>query len=181
MKRVSKRKTITKRSRNKRFSVDVLVNGALQQGEWRDYYTEGTTIGDLLETIVATYDLDEFVAERLEMSYISHTRGGASKRVLLKAEDLIEGMRTDADGAQVPLVLSDLEMHVGMEQGNEVDKDVTCNSQFMLAVIPNIGVAMRAKYHWIPAADKLYLVMDNAGGAWDKRCQGGVHAHPWGF
>jgi hypothetical protein len=164
MKRVSKRKTITKRSRNKRFSVDVLVNGALQQGEWRDYYTAGATIGELLETIVETFDLDEFVAERLEMSYVSHTRGGTSKRVLLKAADLIEGMRTDADGAQVPLLLEDLELHVGMQQGDEVDEDVTCDSHFMLEVIPSIGVAMRAKYHWLPATTRLHLVMDNAGG-----------------
>jgi len=165
MKRVSKRKTIQKRSRNKRFSVDVLVNEALQKGKWRDFYTEGSTIGELLEITVETYDLEEFVAERLEMSYISHTGGGASKRVLLKAADLIEGTRRiEADGAEVPLLLRNLELHVGMQQGDVVDQDVTCDSQFMLDVIPSIGAAMRAKYRWLPATDKLYLVMDNAGG-----------------
>lgn len=114
MKRMSKRKPITKRSRNKHFSVDVLVNEALQKGEWRDFYTEGSTIGDLLEITVKTCDLEEFVAEQLELSYISHTMGGASKRVLLKATDLIEGMRIDADGTQVSLWLLDLELHIRM-------------------------------------------------------------------
>ena len=164
MKRVSMQKTLERGSRNQRFSFDVLVNEALQKGKWRDFYTEGSTIGELLEITAYTYELDDFVAERLEMSYISQTGGGTRKRVSLKAADLIESLRKYVDGAEVPLSVSDLELHVVMQRGDVVEQDVTCDSKFMLDKVRSIGAAMRAKYHWIPETDKLYLVMDNAGG-----------------
>jgi len=61
------------------------------------------------------------------------------------AADLIESIRKDADGAEVPLSLLDLELHAGMQQGDEVDQDVTCDSQFMLDVIPSIGAAVQGE------------------------------------
>jgi hypothetical protein len=45
-----------------------------------------------------------------------------------------------------------------------VDEDITCNSEFMLDIMPRIGMEIREKYHWVPRGESVYLVMDNAGG-----------------
>ena len=56
------------------------------------------------------------------------------------------------------------EAQVMMKKGDEVDKDVTCDSAFMLDTTPNVVKAMQKKFHWIPQTEKTHSVMDNAGG-----------------
>jgi hypothetical protein len=51
-----------------------------------------------------------------------------------------------------------------MQPGDIVDEDITCNSEFMLDIMPRIGMEIREKYHWVPRGESVYLVMDNAGG-----------------
>jgi hypothetical protein len=49
--------------------------------------------------------------------------------------------------------------------GEWYEREVNCDSEFMLKRIPLVGAAMREKYHWVPMETPLYyLVMDNAGG-----------------
>ena len=73
-------------------------------------------------------------------------------------------MRTKQNGEQTPISLDDITMQVMIRSGDVVDEDVSCDSAFMLECIPKVGAALRRAFHWVPATDKIYLCMDNAGG-----------------
>jgi hypothetical protein len=45
-----------------------------------------------------------------------------------------------------------------------VEREVTCNSAFMLANLPVIAAKICEQTSWIPIEQPIYLVMDNAGG-----------------
>ena len=47
-------------------------------------------------------------------------------------------MMTTETGEQVPLTIDNIKLQVMMKRGDEVDKDATCDSAFMLDTIPNI-------------------------------------------
>ena len=174
MKRVSEQKKVTKGSRNNWFSIDIHINDELNQGRWRTILSnivednEDVTVRYSLDLLIDMYDLDDFVAKRLQFYYVTHT--GAQKKNkkfvdLNDDQDLNElGRFTDSDGTQKDLTLEDIQLCVKLEKGDEVDEDVSCDSTFMLKWIPEVAKAMREVYHWIPVTEKLYLVMDNAGG-----------------
>ena len=42
--------------------------------------------------------------------------------------------------------------------------DITCNSEFIEEVMPDVGKAIREAYHWVEPDIPIYLYMDNAGG-----------------
>ena len=74
------------------------------------------------------------------------------------------GFLTTNEGNQVEVTMDDLQLFVQHERGDVVDEDVTCDSKFMEEKIPIIGEKLRAAYHWVPATQKIFLFMDNAGG-----------------
>ncbi len=45
-----------------------------------------------------------------------------------------------------------------------IQGDTSCNSEFMLGVMPRIGAAIHEKITWVLETKMIYLVMDNAGG-----------------
>ena len=74
LERVSRRKTLQRASRNKRFSIDVLVVEAIIKGDWKHQLViPGMTIDELLESIKTQYDLDEYVSDRLVIGYETYT------------------------------------------------------------------------------------------------------------
>ena len=170
LERVSRQKTVTRASRNSRFSVDVLVNQALVDGAWKDIVREEencTTVLDLKEKVSDMYDLDEYVASRLTFSYHTYVGANRTKKIIdlddgKRFEEL--GMRTKENGEQVPILLHDIVMQVMIRSGDVVEEDVSCDSAFMLECIPKVGAALRASFHWVPEGEKIYLSMDNAGG-----------------
>ena len=52
----------------------------------------------------------------------------------------------------------------GNKTGDERDVDISCDSDYMLRVMPRVGEAIRAAYHWVDDSDPIYLFLDNAGG-----------------
>jgi hypothetical protein len=165
--RVSQQKIISRSSRNKRFSVDVLVVEAIARGEWREQLiTPGMLVDDLLESMKTQYDLDEYVSDRLVIGYHTHTAGGAKKWKTLGVADSLDelGIRTTGTGEQAPVLLTDLELFVQQRRGDEVEEDCSCDSLFMLNIIPRIGQRLRDSFHWVAPNEKIYLFMDNAGG-----------------
>jgi hypothetical protein len=62
------------------------------------------------------------------------------------------------------LEIGDILLFVERRKGDKVEKDTTCDSQFMLKHMRQVGMAMRGAYHWVPFETPLYLVMDNMGG-----------------
>ena len=166
LKRISERKPAAKTSRNKRFSIDVMVNEDIIKGGWKRLIVDGMTSSELLQAIAGHYDLDEFVSERLQLLYNTYTQGGNKKIQVVTAEQRIGelGFRTNEDGEQIQIVLDDLEVFVAIQRGDMLDEDCTCDSRFMLQTIPEVGQAMRESFHWVPLDESIYLFMDNAGG-----------------
>ena len=99
---------------------------------------------------------------------MTHTSETNKKQFVdIKNEQRLDtlGMFTDSKDNHVNVVaLEIIEICVKLRKGDEVEEDCSCNSKFMLEWMPKVGQAMRDTYHWIPNSEKLYLVMDNAGG-----------------
>ncbi|KAG7370138.1 hypothetical protein IV203_027884 [Nitzschia inconspicua] len=165
--RVSRTKILARASRNTRYSVDVDNLQAIKSGEWIQLLvTEGMTAEALLEEIKTHYDLDEYVSDRLVIGYYTYTRQGVKARKELHPIDIVNelGMRTYEGGVQVVIHLQDLEVFVQQEAGDKVEEDISCDSDFMLRKIPEIGAGLRSAYHWLRRDETIYLIMDNAGG-----------------
>ena len=83
MKRVSKMMTAQRRSYKTIFTVDVHVNDAWQEGSiWRELIADSHSIEDVLNLIKSTYDLDEYVADRLSIRFKSITKGGTNSIIV---------------------------------------------------------------------------------------------------
>ncbi len=101
----------------------------------------------------------------MELSFFTYTGAGKAKRKVLEDfADVVGADRRDEDGELTCVSIKDVELHVRMEKDDVVEEDISCDSSFMVKVVPEIAQAMRRKYHWVPREEKLYLVMDNAGG-----------------
>jgi hypothetical protein len=146
----------------------VVVVESIARGDWRhQLVTPGMSIGDLLETIKTRhYDLDEYVCNQLIIGYYTFTTSGTKKwrdlGLVVIIDDL--GIWTNSAGEQVPILLTDLELFVQQRSGDVIEEDCSCDSSFMLEIITKIGRSIRESFHWIPANEKIYLLMDNAGG-----------------
>ena len=116
------------------------------------------------------------MSERLKFYYVSHRRGSLKQqKVVLKPTDLISNMkRLGENGNKCAVDLDDIIIGVSYRRIYESDKDVRCNSQYMIEVMSNFGQMMREAYHWIAKDTKnassdwvgghpIYFVMDNMG------------------
>ena len=45
-----------------------------------------------------------------------------------------------------------------------IEKDMSCNSIYMLDMINRVGKVLREKMWWVKIEDEIFLIMDNAGG-----------------
>ena len=43
-------------------------------------------------------------------------------------------------------------------------KDTTCDTEFMLNIVDEMGKAIRSAFHSVPTSQTIHLFMDNAGG-----------------
>ena len=61
--------------------------------------------------------------------------------------------------------MDDLEPRVEIQKVDEVEKDVSCDSNFILGIMDELGNATQTTYHSIGVAEEeiFYLAMDNAG------------------
>jgi hypothetical protein len=71
---------------------------------------------------------------------------------------------TEDNGTVRQLTIEDLSLYQKLAAGTVLQDDTSCDSKFMLGVMPRIGAAIREKMPWVPEAETIYLVMDNAGG-----------------
>ncbi len=56
--------------------------------------------------------------------------------------------------------------------GSMIEREVNCNSQFMLQILPQIANEMRQHLHLIPCQERIYLVMENFRGCGRKARDG---------
>ena len=69
------------------------------------------------------------------------------------------------DFTKRPLTIDDLMLHVRIEKGTPVERDCSCDSDFMIKNIHELGKSVRHAYINVAGKNKpIVLVMDNAGG-----------------
>jgi hypothetical protein len=73
-------------------------------------------------------------------------------------------IRSTRHGPTRKLTSDDITIHVRVDSGTESERDVNCDSSFMLDNIHEIGQAIRSKMDFVPIWEKIHLFIDNAGG-----------------
>ena len=79
-----------------------------------------------------------------------YTTRGNQKRVVMTNQDVIEDHEiVEEDGeTSSPLTIDKLELSVAIRNGDKVDEDCTCDSEFMLETMPEVGQRLRECYSW---------------------------------
>ena len=72
--------------------------------------------------------------------------------------------RTKQGGPLRKIKLDDLTLHIRVERGSVTEKDVNCDTAFMMDSIDEIRSSIQDKMKWVPKADPIHLFIDNAGG-----------------
>ena len=180
MKRVSE-KVITKRQTyNQNFVTSYEMNHRLKGGEWKSLYVKniGMTIDDFISVIQDTYAIDDDVAADLVFCYnslsVPKNTAKEAKSKLVKLSQGTHGsilknrtvryISEDGSVHERPLKMNDLQLKVNPQKGRSIEKDITCDSSFMINNIRDIGSAIRKNYSFLPNDHTVYLFMDNAGG-----------------
>jgi hypothetical protein len=65
---------------------------------------------------------------------------------------------------EIQLTIDNIELSCFLHPGTVVEREITCNSAFMLENLPLIATETHLKLHWISPKESLYLVIDNARG-----------------
>jgi hypothetical protein len=115
--------------------------------------------GDLKESIADIYDLDEDTEERLVLQYHLPVGNQGKTQCNYITSDSIRLTRESIERFQYKLM-------VRFEKGDERTVDCSCDSDFMLKMMPQVGNAIRQRYRENGVSDdvEIILVMDNAGG-----------------
>ena len=71
---------------------------------------------------------------------------------------------SDTEIGERRVKLSDMNLKVNPQKGRLIEKDVSCDSHFMMETIREIGTSIRSNYSFLPVSHPVYLFMDNAGG-----------------
>jgi len=124
------------------------------------------TIAELSQLIVDHYELGEDIAETLCFRYATHVGDDRRReyRTLLENDTIENKMFINEHGNEQELTINFVEISSYLPAGSIVEKEVTCDSAFMLANLPIIAAEIREAMPWVPNEQAIYLVMDNAGG-----------------
>ena len=167
--RISEPYQVKKTSYRQTISFDRVVNQALKDGEWRGLFQniDITTwnIGEMTNAIIDYYELQNDLQGELVFRFNSYKTSG---KVEMLTTDCTKRLSTynrrTLDGSMLPAHLEVVELHIKMIKGSFIEKDCSCDSDFMLRTLPQVGQKIRQAYHWLPADESIYLQMDNAGG-----------------
>jgi hypothetical protein len=115
------------------------------------------------------YELADEVATRLVLSYCRYSRTGKTKKIIRIRQNNDESVLTNRrirlkNGTIRALTIDDLDLHVEHKKGDMVQRDITCNTAFMLDVMEELGRRIRNSFHWVHIDTPVYLFVDNAGG-----------------
>ena len=178
MKRVSKRCQTKRQTYNQNFVSSYEINHRLKGGEWKSLYVKyiGMTIDDYISIIQDTYSIDDDIADDMVFCYksLTVTKKNEIKPKLVKLSQHSRGsvlenrkIKYKAENGSVQerqLKLNDLELRVNPQKGKYIEKDITCDSSFMMDNIRDIGKSIRETHSFLPNDHPVYLFMDNAGG-----------------
>jgi hypothetical protein len=164
--RISKSKEIKQTSYRQMFVIDRNVNDALRNGAWRELFgpvSTTLTIGAMVETIIAAYDLDDELQGELVFRY-SNYNATVTIDYRQPNRTLDSYKKRTVEGTILPVQLEDLNLYMQMIPGRFIEEDCSCDSTFMRNTIPTVGERIREAFHWLPQSETIYLQMDNAGG-----------------
>ena len=170
LKRVSEVIPSAKTSFNQKFSDEYEIHHALKVGDWKNLFLDTDIahleVDELIERICEFYNIDEKVQEHLTFTYNSHSSTGKTKKVVhLYDGPLLDGrIYVDSNGVHHPLFIDQIRLEKCVPAKSPIHHDVSCDSKFMLSNVDLIGKAIRSAYHFVDAAEIIYLVLDNAGG-----------------
>ena len=145
------------------------MNHALKRNEWWDIFgpydnLQNTLVHEALDLICDTYEID--LGCEICFSYKTYTTCGKSyKWIRLTANDrfLLKDKNIRCKNQESkPLELKDLLLHCVIHKGITMIRDTTCDSEYMLKHIQEIGRAIRQKLDWIEMNIPIFLIMDNA-------------------
>jgi hypothetical protein len=181
LKRVAYEETSKCRTYKTSFNDDTRINAEIER-TWRAHLEEeydgdyrGAAVGDFLATLVDKFEFrDADVETGLCLWYDSFTNGTTKKRVVCKSDQAFSSLRIKDKGSyrSRPVTLADLHLAVSVPKGSKTWKDTTCDSDFMLDSMDEIGQAIRDSFEEKRGLtrnergkypDRVYLIMDNAG------------------
>ena len=169
---ISDKKAWKKTSYNQRFMDNSINNYNLMEkiGGWKERVHDNTlNFSGISHHLDKYYHLYNFVSGRIIFMDKSYgERGGDKKSNFFSGDSRIRDhwVKENRFKMRLELTLVDLDMQVKMKKGDEGEKDISCDSKFMLGIMDELGNATRNTYHSIRVADEeiIYLVMDNEGG-----------------
>ena len=178
LKRISEQVVRASQSYNQNFTSNYIINHKLKHHEWRKLYPKDTEISvyDLLTIIKETYNLDDDVGDDLVLVYYSRKmQKGEIKPKFVKISPKddngpvlknrkIRYEKSDGTIGRWNLKLNDLILKVNPQVGSIQEKDLTCDSKFMMEHIHEIGKSIRQAHSFLLENTPIYLFMDNAGG-----------------
>ena len=180
LKRVSEQVLQKRASYHQNFVPKFEINHMLRNKHWKHLYPkDGTdlTAARFLSLIADEYDLADDIASDLVLTYDTFSQSRKTKvfkkkmmKLTLDNHNPVLGNKkikykiTDEILGERKLKLSDMVLKVNPKKGKLVEKDITCDSQFMMSHIRDIGRAIRSTYSFLPATHPIFLFMDNAGG-----------------
>jgi hypothetical protein len=179
LKRVSKSFKTNRVSYNQQFSDNYHIYHLIQKGEWRDHIMDDdVTLQEIQDCLYLNYGLNRKVSSNIVCTYHTwvpnrDTQDGVktSKKIIVRIDDdnndkILDGkkIRSEENGVLRPITFNDITLHVCIPWNTCVERDVNCDSQFMIDCIDEISASIQNAYHFIPETEKIYLFMDNAGG-----------------
>ena len=110
---------------------------------------------EALKFIKSSYDLDTNIA--LSFSYKMYNSTGTKTKWIRYSDGFFSKNRkiTNKDGSVRDLGLDDIILFKNIKPGTLISKDTTCDSDFMMRVVRDIGTAIRASFDWV---DKKVLI-----------------------
>jgi len=188
--RVSKDKTYERMVHNQQFLASRPAEEALKASSngWRDRVSTDDldlTLDDIRNILWRHYDLDPEISSRLVLTYRSYTRSLRTNRTntteklfyftdaQIKLRQILDtDIITSQDEPTRKLQLKDLTVKVEYRQGDTIQEDTSCDSEYMKkTLLEKVGPAMRAHFLYLEEGRslglppvKLWLQMDNAGG-----------------
>ncbi len=119
--------------------LDYNINLLIVEGEWRRLYDVPMyTIAELSQLIVENYQLGDDVADTLCVWY-SNQEGDQQQYEGLLENEMLQNKYVASPAGQRELTIEDVELSCYYSQGSIVEKEVNCNSQFMLWALPVIA------------------------------------------
>ena len=182
LRRICKWKQQAKWSYHSKFSDCPIVNYMIRSNHWHQLILSTTdpsfpnltsiSIAEVSFWMEDAYGLDADVTDALVFSYKNFIKDSTSKTpfkwIRLTQQDgyLLHrrSIRPAVDAELRPLAITDIKVEVGVPSGTPVQKDISCDSDFMLDIIHEAGRAIRSSFSFVPPSTTIYLFMDNAGG-----------------